>query len=130
MSKILTSCRESNHICDKSQYKESSFFERIKLNLHLLYCKACRKYTKENIILTKYIKKSKKENETKLNDALFHCLGKLPAKQSEVFRLKTMLNYKTKVICKEFNISVTNFWMNINKARIAMSDCMEKTWLK
>lgn len=51
--KLNIPCNEANHICDKSQYKESSFFERIKLNIHLLYCKSCRKYTKNNIKLTK-----------------------------------------------------------------------------
>lgn len=52
-------CHEANHVCDKSQYKESTFLEKVKLNLHLLYCKACREYTKANLKLTSVITDSK-----------------------------------------------------------------------
>lgn len=57
--KIFISCDKANHTCDKSQYKEASFLEKIKLNIHLIYCKACREYTKSNKKLTKKIKDSK-----------------------------------------------------------------------
>ncbi|MEZ4778963.1 MAG: hypothetical protein R2786_06225 [Flavobacteriaceae bacterium] len=56
--KIKIKCNESNHICDKSQYKEASLWEMIKLNIHLLYCDFCRKYTANNQRLTKTIKNS------------------------------------------------------------------------
>ena len=46
-------CEEAGHVCDKSQYKEASLWEKVKLNFHLLYCKACREYTKNNMKLTK-----------------------------------------------------------------------------
>jgi hypothetical protein len=76
-------CDEANHICDKGQYKEASFWEKVKLNLHLIYCKACRGYSKNNEKLTKTMKKSevdcldskckenmKKELEKALKDQL------------------------------------------------------------
>ncbi|MEZ4858262.1 MAG: hypothetical protein R2781_05570 [Flavobacteriaceae bacterium] len=56
--KIKIKCNESNHICDKSQYKEASLWEKIKLNIHLLYCDYCRKYTANNQRLTKTLKGS------------------------------------------------------------------------
>lgn len=59
MGKFFLECTEANHVCDKSQYKESSFWEKLKLNFHLIYCKHCRNYTKNNQKLTKAIKKSK-----------------------------------------------------------------------
>ena len=55
---IKTPCEKANHVCDKTQYKESTFWEKIKLNIHLLYCKACREYTKNNTKLTNYLKDS------------------------------------------------------------------------
>jgi len=61
VSKIFISCDSANHVCDKSQYKEATLWEKIKLNIHLIYCSACRTYTKNNSILTKTIKKSKVE---------------------------------------------------------------------
>lgn len=52
-------CEEANHVCDKNQYKEASFTERVKLVIHLIYCSACRKYSANNNRLTKLLKKSK-----------------------------------------------------------------------
>ncbi len=51
-------CQEANHVCDKSQYNEAGFWEKIKLSFHLLYCRACRKYSSRNNLLTKTIKDS------------------------------------------------------------------------
>jgi hypothetical protein len=56
--KIIIPCDEANHVCDKTQYEEASLWEKIKLNLHLIYCKACRRYSKTNISLTNAIKKA------------------------------------------------------------------------
>lgn len=57
--KFLMPCNQANHTCDKTQYKESSLCEKIKLNLHLIYCRACRDYSNNNNKLTKAISKSK-----------------------------------------------------------------------
>lgn len=56
--KVILPCDEANHVCDKTQYKEATFWEKIILNIHLIYCRACRKYTKSNTALTKFISKS------------------------------------------------------------------------
>lgn len=56
--KIIIPCDEANHVCDKTQYKDATLWEKIKLNIHLIYCKACRKYTANNSKLTKTIKKA------------------------------------------------------------------------
>ncbi|WP_111309282.1 hypothetical protein [Confluentibacter sediminis] len=69
--KIFVPCEEANHVCDKSQYKEASLWEKIKLNLHLIYCKACRKYSKNNKKLSHSIKISKvKCLDKKCKDAM------------------------------------------------------------
>ena len=57
-SKLFVSCEKANHVCDKTQYKEASLWEKIKLNIHLLYCRACREYTKNNQKLTQVISES------------------------------------------------------------------------
>ncbi|WP_036379930.1 hypothetical protein [Muricauda sp. MAR_2010_75] len=46
------SCDEASHICNKSQYDEASFWEVLKLRLHVLYCKTCAMYSKKNSKLT------------------------------------------------------------------------------
>ena len=49
-------CEKANHVCDKNQYKEASFLERVKLTVHLIYCRACRKYSVRNNKLSDAIK--------------------------------------------------------------------------
>jgi len=55
---IKLECHEANHFCDKNQYKEATFWEKVKLNIHLIYCRACRKYTAKNMKLSKALRKS------------------------------------------------------------------------
>jgi len=57
--KVIIKCEEANHTCDKTQYKEASLWEKIKLNIHLIYCVACRKYTAKNTKLTRAVDKAK-----------------------------------------------------------------------
>lgn len=57
--RLFVNCSEANHFCDKNQYKEASFWEKVKLNIHLIYCKACRKYSTNNSKLTKLVKDPK-----------------------------------------------------------------------
>ncbi|KAA5828106.1 sigma-70 family RNA polymerase sigma factor [Algibacter amylolyticus] len=63
-----------------------------------------------------------------LGDAIHNCLGKLPTKQSEVFKMKTILGYETEVICNELNITASNLWVIIHRARTAMADCLKENW--
>ncbi|KAA1245590.1 hypothetical protein [Aquimarina sp. RZ0] len=58
-NKIFVSCEDANHFCDKNEYQEASFWEKIKLSIHLIYCKACRKYSTNNSKLSKLVKDPK-----------------------------------------------------------------------
>lgn len=55
----MTSCEKAATICNKAQYGEASFLERISLNLHLLICKTCAVFSKKNAKLTTLCKESK-----------------------------------------------------------------------
>lgn len=55
---FLVDCSEAATCCDKSQYKEASVIEKVKMLLHLLLCKNCRRYSSRNTKLTKLIEKS------------------------------------------------------------------------
>jgi RNA polymerase sigma-70 factor (ECF subfamily) len=66
---------------------------------------------------------------SELGDAILHCMEKLPKKQAEVFKMKTILGYETDVICNELNITASNLWVIIHRARNAMAKCLEKNWL-
>jgi hypothetical protein len=54
--KFIITCDEATSICDKNQYKEATFLEKVKLNIHFIRCKICFKYTKQNVTLTKIYK--------------------------------------------------------------------------
>ena len=69
-----------------------------------------------------------KIENSELGLAIHDCLGKLPEKQAQVFRMKTLLNYETEAICNELNITASNLWVIIHRARTAMASCMEKNW--
>ena len=66
---------------------------------------------------------------TELGDAIHICLDKLPKKQAEVFKMKTILHYETETICNELNITSSNLWVIIHRARISMADCLKENWL-
>jgi len=57
--KVILKCHEANHVCDKKQYKEASFIEKVKLTIHLAYCRACRSYSANNNTLTKIMNSPK-----------------------------------------------------------------------
>lgn len=48
----MISCEEASQICNKSQYREASLFEKIKLKFHILYCATCAQFSKKNKKLT------------------------------------------------------------------------------
>lgn len=63
--KFEITCDEATTICDKNQYGEASFFDKIKLNIHFLGCKICALYTKQNTMLTKIYKKKATGDQVK-----------------------------------------------------------------
>lgn len=58
---MVIPCDEANHVCDKTQYNNATLWEKVILNIHLIYCRACRGYTKNNTKLTNILKKSEVE---------------------------------------------------------------------
>jgi len=65
---------------------------------------------------------------SELGDAIQNCLDKLPQKQAQIFKMKTIQNYETEVICNELNITASNLWVIIHRARTAMADCLKENW--
>ncbi|NJX14813.1 sigma-70 family RNA polymerase sigma factor [Tamlana crocina] len=67
------------------------------------------------------------ENE-ELGDAIYSCLDMLPKKQAEVFKMKTILGHDTEAICNELNITPSNLWVIIHRARTALAECLKENW--
>jgi RNA polymerase sigma-70 factor (ECF subfamily) len=67
--------------------------------------------------------------ETKeLGDTLNKCIDKLPEKYAMVFKMKTIQDFETEEICKELDITASNLWVIIHRARTQLRKCMEDNW--
>lgn len=64
MGLFKINCSEGKMLCDKNQYKETSLWEKIKLNWYLIACSECRAYTSKNVKLTKALKNPKVQSVT------------------------------------------------------------------
>lgn len=53
--KQIFKCDEACAICDKAQYNEARFIDKLRLILHLISCKSCRDYVRNNRKLTKKV---------------------------------------------------------------------------
>ena len=51
----MISCEEAQVICNKKQYREASLIEKVELMLHILFCKACFKFSRKNNRLTRLV---------------------------------------------------------------------------
>lgn len=67
------------------------------------------------------------ENE-ELGLAILECMENLNEKQAKIFKMKTIEGYDTDTICNEFNITPSNLWVIIHRARVSLAECLEKNW--
>jgi len=67
------------------------------------------------------------ENE-ELRKIIDLCIDFLPPKFAEVFKLKTILNMDTNDVCKDLDISSSNLWVMIHRARLQLRECLEENW--
>ena len=76
--KFFINCDEATTICDKSQYGEASLYDKIRLNIHMIMCKHCRKYTKQNSLMTDLLQKIERKTLRQIypkthQQQSFHC---------------------------------------------------------
>ena len=70
----------------------------------------------------------KKIENDELRNQLEVCINKLPEKYAMVFRMKTVQEFETEEICKELDITSSNLWVIIHRARTQLRKCMEDNW--
>ena len=58
------------------------------------------------------------------------CLQYLPQGQADVFVLSAMEGMKTEEICKELDISTTNLWVRLHRARLVLAKCVGSKWFE
>lgn len=67
------------------------------------------------------------ENE-ELGLAIIECMNQLTEKQARIFKMKTIEGVDTETICNEFDITPSNLWVIIHRARVTLAECLEKNW--
>jgi RNA polymerase sigma-70 factor (ECF subfamily) len=74
------------------------------------------------------------ENETNLLDnlefkkVLDHCLESLPENLKLAVLSKYIFEKKAETICQELNISPTNYWQLIHRAKMKLKKCLDANW--
>ncbi|MCK5311076.1 MAG: sigma-70 family RNA polymerase sigma factor [Desulfobacteraceae bacterium] len=63
-------------------------------------------------------------------DMVKKCLRELPKKQAKALALRYLEEEDSKKNCKVLNISTTNYWVILHRARSLMQKCIEINWLK
>lgn len=69
------------------------------------------------------------ENE-ELKNQLDRCIENLPKKYAIVFKMKTIQEFETDEICKDLDITPSNLWVMIHRARTQLRKCIEDNWFK
>ncbi len=60
---------------------------------------------------------------------LAKCKSKLKEIQAAVFTLKYIEDLTSEEICKELNITPSNYWVLIHRAKIQLRSCLESNWI-
>jgi DNA-directed RNA polymerase specialized sigma24 family protein len=58
------------------------------------------------------------------------CRDKLQRIQAAVFAMKYLDDLDSEDICKELNITSSNYWVLLHRAKLHLRGCLEKNWFK
>ncbi|QDT00754.1 sigma-70 family RNA polymerase sigma factor [Adhaeretor mobilis] len=58
------------------------------------------------------------------------CLDTLPSRHADVFVLREVDELDTEEICKELEVTASNLWVILHRARLKLSMCMKTRWLQ
>ncbi len=64
------------------------------------------------------------------NKTLAHCLEKLPANWKASIILKFVEEKDSQLICQELEITTTNYWQILHRAKLQLRKCLELNWFK
>lgn len=59
---------------------------------------------------------------------LADCLSKLPNKWKGVVSSKYLEEKDSEEICKDFDITSSNLWVIIHRAKLVLRDCLQTKW--
>jgi RNA polymerase sigma-70 factor (TIGR02943 family) len=123
-NKIIDHYRKKDVLKDTTSYLQETedgfsehFFERG--NGHWLAAAAPKQWTT-------YADSALTEKE--FYKILHTCIQKLPSSLIPVFIMKFIEEEDSETICKVYNISSSNYWVIIHRAKVLVRSCLEKNW--
>jgi RNA polymerase sigma-70 factor (ECF subfamily) len=66
--------------------------------------------------------------QRELGEALNACIASLPERYATIFVQKSIDNLETETICKEHNITASNLWVILHRARVQLMECLNDKW--
>ncbi|MCA9057668.1 MAG: sigma-70 family RNA polymerase sigma factor [Planctomycetaceae bacterium] len=63
-------------------------------------------------------------------DVVRECLQHLPTGQADAFVLSVMEDLETEDICRQLEITPTNLWVRLHRARLALARCVNARWFE
>jgi RNA polymerase sigma-70 factor (ECF subfamily) len=57
------------------------------------------------------------------------CMDKLPTKLAAIFMMRDVHEVENENICKELDITATNAWVMLYRARMGLRKCLEMNWV-
>jgi RNA polymerase sigma-70 factor (ECF subfamily) len=62
------------------------------------------------------------------NGVLANCIDNLPEKWKTAITSKYLTNEKTDKICQDLEITVSNYWQIVHRAKLLLKKCLETNW--
>ncbi|MEO7444801.1 MAG: sigma-70 family RNA polymerase sigma factor [Ferruginibacter sp.] len=69
-------------------------------------------------------------NKKEFHQIFEDCLQKLTGRSREAFILKYIEDQEPAFICKELDISTSNYWVLLHRSKLALRSCLEKHWFQ
>ena len=82
----------------------------------------------ENIVYKDWNISENAAERKELQQIIEKCKNNLRDIQQDVFTLKYLEDVKSEEICKVLNITASNYWILLHRARLKMRDCINANW--
>ncbi|MGN6645362.1 MAG: sigma-70 family RNA polymerase sigma factor [Cytophaga sp.] len=69
-------------------------------------------------------------DDFEFNEVLSKCFQKLPVTWNSAIQLKYLEDKDAKDICQELDVSTSNYWQIIHRAKLQLRACLEEDWFK
>ena len=70
-----------------------------------------------------------KINNEELGEVIHECIDDLPGKQKGIILDKLVDEKDSEEVCKEYDISASNLWVIVHRAKLQLRECLESKWV-